>query len=151
MILVSPRVRKNRMTICEGCKFKKMVGPVLFCGTPIIGNTVEDKENDVRHYKRKIKLCGCQMSHKTWYSFAKCPADKWGAVIAEGQTVELLEAKVNEIKEFIVLLGHRSNITHIEAKQLHQYFELVSGTKVRYTTCPDCVRGWKTFLIEKVK
>jgi hypothetical protein len=129
-----------------------MVGPVLFCGTPIIGNEAEEEEeNEVRHYKRKIKLCGCQMSHKTWYSHAKCPADKWGAVISEGQTVELLEAKVDEIKNFVLTLQNRSSISNDEARKLHEYFQLASGTKVHFTTCPDCVRGWRTYLIEKVK
>ncbi len=151
MLLVTPRVRKDRLAICQGCKFHKMVGPALFCGTPLVGGKVDDPENNVRHRKRKVKLCGCHMQHKTWYSFASCPAKKWYAVVAEGQTVELLEAKVNEIKEFILLLGDRSSISHDEAKKLHGYYQELSGTKVAFTLCPDCVRGWKTFLIEKVK
>lgn len=145
-MFVPPKVRDERLSICRDCKFyKPKTGS---CGTLVIGNTVIE-ENAVTHYKAKIKLCGCRMKWKTKYKFARCPAGKWHEYIGEptegmtsAQYRELAAAKTLEIKNFVISLHSKAQVTSQEVRQLSLYYIEVTGYKGYglQTTCGACVR-----------
>ena len=60
----------ERLGICQGCKFHtKHLGRV-WCGTPIMGDTVQ-VQGQVK------KLCGCNMDEKTKLDDSKCSIGIW--------------------------------------------------------------------------
>jgi hypothetical protein len=83
------------LSICQKCKFFK--ASTASCGTLIIGQTVDLEENNVTHYKEKIKLCGCVMPVKTKFRFASCPAHKCFALDWKQEEIAALDEFIHRI------------------------------------------------------
>ena len=54
-------VRRERFDTCRACKYYK--AHTHSCGTKFIGNKIDEEpdENVVTYYRRKARLCGCDM------------------------------------------------------------------------------------------
>ena len=57
----------SRINICISCPHFK----AGFCGTPVIGKTIQ-------HEGKDVKLCGCEMHIKAEQIGSQCPIGKWG-------------------------------------------------------------------------
>lgn len=66
--MVSPAVKQLRQSQCMVCIFRKP--KTGSCGTLIIGETVEWKDE-------KVRLCGCVTDEKTEFKNQHCPIKKW--------------------------------------------------------------------------
>jgi len=90
---VPANVRKERFETCRGCKYYKE--QTHSCGTKFIGNKIKDEEsedeNTVTYYRRKARLCGCDMRLKTWLRLAECPVGKCGKYKLTDEDVEQLK------------------------------------------------------------
>jgi hypothetical protein len=138
-MIVPDNVKQERMAICVKCKwYKETTGS---CGTLIVANFNRPKDhvdiviedNIVRHYRKKVKLCGCKMSWKTQFNWAMCPADKW-------YSYGISNDELVRIKELLEQYKHKSSLTYLEAKPLFMYASKVSGKNIEQSTCPECVR-----------
>jgi hypothetical protein len=136
---VPSEVKNERMAICRKCKF--FVESTGSCGTLILANfnrpkddyDVVQEQNEVRYYRKKVKLCGCKMEWKTKFSWASCPADKW---FAYGISHEELV----RIKELLQQYQHKSSLTYLEAKPLFMYASKIAGKNIDPTSCSDCLQ-----------
>jgi len=137
-ILAHPKVRKERLDICQSCKWYKP--QTKSCGTLILGNDVSEEvlaENNVTHYKREFTLCGCVMPIKTKLSMAKCPANKW--------TSSLSDSDIEEIREFlksISIVNGKFKVQRITSEQVNTIFEWMKklkGQPVEISSCRNNV------------
>jgi len=138
MFLVPQAIRQQRLDICKGCKWYKP--STRSCGTLIIGGTVTD-ENTVSHYRKKIKLCGCPMPHKVKYTFAKCPADKWGMF-------KLDEDQFANLKKFVLSLQVKYKLEDEVIERMFRWKESITGKREPRTRCERCIRDLYTELLE---
>jgi len=125
---VPQSIKIERLNICKKCKWYNDG----WCGTPIIGNTVEDV-NDVTYYKEKIKLCGCKLEWKAKYRFTSCPARKWHALDWSAQEIKELDA-------FIGRIYNASKIVQEDNEQLHKWYSKMTGKRENISSCPSCIR-----------
>lgn len=125
---VLPLQQKERLDICKKCKWFNDG----WCGTPIIGNTVEAEENNVTYYKEKIKLCGCKLDWKTKYRFTSCPAGKWHALNWSEKEIQELDAFINKVHG-----AHK--IEDIDRFELAKWFSRITGKHEKPSTCPLCI------------
>lgn len=148
-ILAHPKVRKERLEICQSCKWYK--AHTKSCGTLIIGNDVSEEmlaENNVTYYKKEFTLCGCVMPIKTKLSMAKCPANKW--------TSSLTDSDIEEIREFlksIDMVNGKFKVQRITAQQVNTIFEWLKklkGQPVEITSCGKCIEDAIKSLIEEI-
>ena len=126
--------RNQRLETCRKCKFFKPA--TQSCGTLLIGGTVTpeaEKENSVRHYKAKIKLCGCVMPVKTKLRFASCPAGRWSAF-------EVKPHEVEELRAFMAEITGKAKIDEQQAARLFAWKSKITGRREQFTTCGACVR-----------
>jgi hypothetical protein len=126
---VLPAVKKERLDICKKCKWYNDG----WCGTPIIGNTVEAEENNVTYYREKIKLCGCNLEWKTKYRFTSCPAGKWHAV-------NWSDKEIRELDKFITRMHGAHKIEDVDRAELAKWFGKITGKREQPSTCPSCIR-----------
>lgn len=149
-ILAHPKVRKERLEICQSCKWYKP--QTKSCGTLIIGNDVSEEvlaENNVTYYKKEFTLCGCVMPIKTKLSMAKCPANKW--------TSSLTDSDIEEIREFlksINMINGKFKVQRITSEQVKTIFEWLKklkGQPVEISSCGKCIEDAVKSLIEEVQ
>jgi hypothetical protein len=149
-ILAHPKVRKERLEICQSCKWYKP--QTKSCGTLILGNDVSEEvlaENNVTYYKKEFTLCGCVMPIKTKLSMAKCPANKW--------TSALTDEDIEEIREFlksISVVNGKFKVQRITSEQVNTIFEWMKklkGQPVEITSCGKCIEDAVKSLIEEVQ
>lgn len=149
-ILAHPKVRKERLEICQSCKWYKP--QTKSCGTLIIGNDVSEEilaENNVTYYKKEFTLCGCVMPIKTKLSMAKCPANKWSS--------SLTDTDIEEIKVFlksINLIDGKFKVQRISAEQVNTIFswlKKLKGQPVEISSCGKCVENAVKDLIQEIQ
>ena len=150
-ILAHPKVRKERLDICQSCKWYKP--QTKSCGTLILGNDVSEEvlaENNVTYYKKEFTLCGCVMPVKTKLSMAKCPANKWSSA--------LNDSDIEEIKQFLksinVTIDGKFKVQRLSSEQVKTIFEWMKklkGQPVEITSCGKCVENAVRDLIEEIK
>lgn len=142
-MIVKPSIQADRLTICKSCKFHKVnkKGRIT-CGTYIFAALIdgqkeieveEIKENIVTHYRRKIRLCGCNMNEKTKYTWASCPAGKWG-------TVGISHDDLVQIKQLLTKYEGQTSFTTNELKPFFTAISKISGKNIQVTTCSPCVK-----------
>jgi hypothetical protein len=149
---VNNEIRKERWETCKGCKF--FVAATSSCGPLITGRTLtpeETKQLEVRHYKKKVRLCGCVMKVKTFLPFASCPAGKWGAVEMNGITPEHVAKKRDEIVAFLKSIDGRPTLTTNEIKTLLGFIAYLYNRRVAMTTCSSCIINYIDDLKKQVK
>ena len=122
-MIFSKTLSKDRMLICEACKYFKK--NTRTCGTPIKGNTITYK-------KKKHKLCGCFMDIKSTLKFAHCPLGKW-------KELQITHEEYLEVKELLDSTKHK--ITRVQQQQLRFYFEKYLGLKIQSSNCSPCVKN----------
>ncbi len=143
-LTVTKEVHLQRMRTCEGCKFFKSI--TKSCGTLIVGRklTQEEleelqKENLVKHYKKKIRLCGCWLPAKTYGLFESCPVGKWGMESLSKEQMQKLILFVEDLPQYGIYKSE-------SVKELNRWFQFVTGSKKNISGCPTCVRDMvKTF------
>jgi Cys-tRNA synthase (O-phospho-L-seryl-tRNA:Cys-tRNA synthase) len=149
-ILAHPKVRKERLEICQSCKWYK--SHTKSCGTLIIGNDVSEEvlaENNVTYYKKEFTLCGCVMPVKTKLSMAKCPANKW--------TSALTDEDINQIKDFLKTINvidgkiKVQRITSEQVKTIFEWMKKLKGQPVEITSCGKCIEDAVKSLIEEIQ
>lgn len=141
---ISPAsVQQKRLEICKGCKWAKNTIGVLTCGTPIVGNSVDDEKiNIVGHKRKKIKLCGCVMKAKVKLSFAECPAGKWSYFKYDRVKYEVDYGTKQMFIEFMDMLDAvKGRYEHEMIVKIISWASRLSGQLVEHTTCGPCVRA----------
>ena len=122
-------IRKQRFDTCRVCKYYKASSHS--CGTKFIGNKVEDEpdENEVTYYRRKARLCGCDMRLKSWLRLAECPVGKWGRY-------NLTDDDAERLKAFIDSLPKSGSVNDPKVvTELARWFNKMSDQKIGCTTC----------------
>ena len=85
-LLVSDKVFKARMAICEACEFYTKLGT---CGNY--------PQQPVKYNGRTHHLCGCPMKlAKGRMAFAKCPVGKWGNLKLRQEQLDKARELVNK-------------------------------------------------------
>lgn len=149
---VSNEVRKERWDTCKSCKF--FVAETGSCGPLITGRKLTKEETaqlEVRHYKKKVKLCGCVMKLKTFLPFASCPADKWKAIEMNGVTPQRVAEKKEEILNFLNRIRDKSSLANTEVKELIGFIAWLYNKRVEFTTCPPCIIAYINDLKKRVQ
>lgn len=133
MFLVPPSIQAERLKICKECKFAKKTALGLFCGTPLIGDTIP-AENNVTFYRKKIKLCGCKMQWKTKYKTASCPAGRW-------EMYKLTREEGKELKAYMESIDGQTTFPFEDLQKLGRWAFKVSDDRkyLQTTQCPSCV------------
>jgi len=100
MFKVPPAIAAERLAACKECKHYK--AETQSCGTFLFGNKLSaedlaeaEESNQITHYRKKLRLCGCKMPIKTKYALARCPINKWGRYKLNEQETEALQAFVS--------------------------------------------------------
>lgn len=147
---VDTNLQKERLDICRGCKF--YVKATASCGPLIVGRKLtkeEQKELDVKHYKAKIRLCGCRMKEKVKYSWAECPAGFWGKQIEEKE-LKIAEKEKKEITDFLLTLRGQSKIEREQLERLYNIASEVQGKRLPISTCPPCIKDMINYLLSEL-
>ena len=126
-LFVKTNEYRERLAKCQACKF--FVPETKSCGPLIIGSEVE---TEVLFRKKSIKLCGCVMIIKAKLAYAKCPANKWSAVISPEQ-IEML-------KVFVQKFSNATGMDGEGLKELKKFKEMVYGQQFQITNCVACVK-----------
>lgn len=141
---VPARVKAQRINICSQCKFfktettscgKLMTLKALITGTH--GGLVdpaevaEDNVNDVTYYKKKVRLCGCDMLDKAKFAFATCPIGKWGKYKLSDEETQLLT-------DFVQTLPSSGKLSSDQVTEVVRWFEKMTGKPMR--RCDNCIR-----------
>ena len=128
---VPPAIYSHRLDTCTKCKFYKE--STQSCGTLILGGSIDELDNDVTFYRKKLRLCGCHMPEKAKYSFFSCPAGKWGKYkLSEKETIEL--------KQFIETLPRTGTIDGTQVKKLHEWLVKMAGPQSKIESCGPCLK-----------
>lgn len=132
---VPQKIRTSRLQICTKCKFYKP--ETTSCGTYIVGDALTaeqlaeiNEENTIMWYKRKKRLCGCNMVWKTKYAFFACPIGKWGKY-------RLTDEETKQLNDFINSLPTKGVIYSHQVSELYQWFSRMTGRKER--PCSSCL------------
>ena len=139
-----------RINACSGCKFYKAetdsCGELLTLRNAMKGtrgglvdpeavdiSLVErEKMNKVSYYKKKIRLCGCEIREKAKYAFETCPIGRWGKYRLSDEETEILE-------EFIMSLPKHGKYSSTQVDEIIKWFERTSGRPMK--RCDECVRA----------
>jgi hypothetical protein len=120
-------VRKERFDTCRACKYYK--ASTHSCGTKFIGNAIDEDENVVTYYRRKTRLCGCDMRLKTWLRLAQCPVGKWGKY-------KLTDEDEEQLRLFIASLPKSGSINDPKiVTEITKWFNKMSDQKINCTAC----------------
>ena len=134
---VHPAIQQERLNICKKCKWYDektvILGKTGWCGTPVIGDTVELEENNVTYYKEKIKLCGCHMPTKVMFRFTSCPAHKWHAL-------NWSKREIAQLDEFIDRAKGLNKIDQATNQELFAWYSKVTGRLQQPSQCVTCIR-----------
>lgn len=134
---VPQSIKIERLNICKKCKWYDektvILGKTGWCGTAVIGKTVDPEENYVTYYKEKIKLCGCHMPTKTMFRFTSCPAHKWHAL-------DWSQREIQQLDEFINRLGNPHKIEGEDAAELFAWFSKITKKPQQVSQCASCIK-----------
>jgi hypothetical protein len=126
------------MQICQTCKHFKQL--TRSCGTLVFGRALKPeeieeakKENRIKHYKKKIRLCGCFLPAKTFGIFQSCPIGKWGVHALSEEEMQRIVLFVDSLPQF----GTYKTET---IKELNVWYKLLTGSRKNISTCPNCIR-----------
>lgn len=126
------------MQICQTCKHFKQ--HTRSCGTLVFGRALKpeeiqeaQKENKIKHYKKKVRLCGCYLPAKTFGIFQACPLGKWGVHALSTEELQQIVAFVDALPQFGT---YNSNTV----RELNRWYKLLTGSRKNISTCPNCVR-----------
>jgi hypothetical protein len=122
-------IRKERFDTCRACKYYK--ASTHSCGTKFFGDKIEDapEENTITYYRRKERLCGCDMRLKTWLRLGECPLGKWGKYKLTDGDVE----RLNTFLDSLPKTGSISDPTIIA--EITSWFNKMSDQKLSCTAC----------------
>jgi hypothetical protein len=126
-LFVKTNLYRERLAKCQACKF--YMPDTKSCGPLIVGDEVE---TEVLFRKKSITLCGCVMPIKAKLAYAKCPANRWGAVISPEQ--------IEELKAFVQKFSNAATMDSEGIKELKKFKELVYGQQFSTTTCGPCIK-----------
>jgi hypothetical protein len=141
---VPARVKAQRINTCSQCKFFKE--ETMSCGTVMSlkglvtgthgglvdpSEVAEDNVNNVKYYKKKVRLCGCYVMEKTKYAFESCPIGKWGKYRLTDEETQLLT-------EFVQSLPKTGKFSNEQVNAVMQWFEKMTGHPVK--RCDNCIR-----------
>jgi hypothetical protein len=133
MFIVPPAIQTQRLTICQACKHYK--SSTRSCGTLVIGQKLTPEElaeaeanNQVTHYRKKTRLCGCVMPAKTKLALFRCPLNKWGYY-------RLTDKETIELKEFISSLPTDGKISGLDIRLAAEWFSRMTGRRVSCASC----------------
>lgn len=151
--IVTPKVHAERVSICKACKWYKT--KTFSCGTFIAAafqRPVEDiesvmiKENRVKHYKKPVQLCGCNIIAKAKLAWASCPAEKWLPVRINKDELIELKALAKHLK------GRGSVNSNEEVFQKFLIFmRKLTGENVQFKGCNSCMRDLITLAEQSVQ
>lgn len=120
-------IRKQRFDTCRACKYYK--ASTHSCGTKFIGDKIEEDQNEVTYYRRKARLCGCDMRLKTWLRLGACPVSKWGKY-------NLTDEDTEKLKAFLDSLPKSGSVNDPKVvTELARWFTKMSDQKIECTTC----------------
>jgi len=133
MFKVPPAIAAERLKICRACKHYRP--EFNTCGTLILGDKLspEDLEsaeaaNEVTHYRKKLRLCGCVMPIKTKYSLFRCPINKWGRY-------QLSEDETESLRAFVSGLPTQGIYTAGIIKEAAEWFQKMTGQRHGCSSC----------------
>ena len=133
MFKVPPAIAAERLKICRACKHYRP--EFNTCGTLILGDKLspEDLElaeaaNEVTHYRKKLRLCGCVMPVKTKYSLFRCPINKWGRY-------KLSEEETEALRAFVLGLPTQGVYTGSIIKEAAEWFAKMTGQRHGCSSC----------------
>lgn len=133
MFKVPPAIADERMRTCKECKH--FVESTQSCGTLILGDKLSpedlaeaEKENQITHYRKKLRLCGCRMPVKTKYALARCPINKWGRF-------KLSEEETEALRDFISGLPTQGVYTAEMVREAAAWFTKMTGQRYGCSSC----------------
>ena len=133
MFKVPPSIAAERLTICSKCKHYK--AETHSCGTFLFGNKLSPEDlaeaeasNEITHYRKKLRLCGCKMPVKTKYALARCPINKWGRYKLNDEETEALQT-------FVSGLPTQGVYTATMIKEAVNWFTKMTGQRYGCSTC----------------
>jgi hypothetical protein len=135
-------VYEYRLKICLACKWYKE--KTRSCGTKYAAHFVDGVKGEiesislkgdvVRHYRKPIRLCGCDVYDKALFGFTSCPAEKWGRYgIRNSELAELRKISLQLRKTGKLELGSA------DAVKFKIYLSKLTGKNVELTNCPSCI------------
>ena len=133
MFKVPPAVAIERLNLCKACKHFKV--ETQSCGTLILGDKLSAEDlaeaealNEITHYRKKLRLCGCFMPTKTKYSLFRCPVNKWGRY-------KLNETEAEALREFILGLPTQGVYSAHTVKEAAEWFTKLTGQRQGCSSC----------------
>lgn len=133
MFLVPPQIAAERYKICQSCKHFR--APTKSCGTLILGDRLSpedlaeaEKANEITHYRKRLRLCGCKMNMKTHLALFRCPVNKWGRY-------KLTDAETAALREFLSGLPTQGVYTQEHVKQAANWFTKMTGKSYGCSSC----------------
>lgn len=133
MFKVPPAIAAERMAACKDCKHYK---PETYsCGTFLFGGKLSaedlaeaEEANQITHYRKKLRLCGCKMPVKTKYALARCPINKWGRY-------KLNDTETEQLQAFISGLPTQGVYTAEMVKEAAAWFTKMTGQRYGCSSC----------------
>jgi len=133
MFKVPPAIAAERLTMCKECKYFKE--STQSCGTFFLGDKLSPEDlaeaeasNQITHYRKKLRLCGCRMPVKTKYALARCPINKWGRF-------KLSEDETEALRDFISGLPTQGVYTAQMVKEAAAWFTKMTGQRYACSSC----------------
>jgi len=133
MFRVPQGIATERLKTCKTCKH--YVESTQSCGTLILGDKLSaedlaeaEKANEITHYRKKLRLCGCKMNFKAQFGLARCPINKWGRY-------KLNEAETEALREFVASLPTQGRITAETVKLASHWFTKMTGQTYGCSSC----------------
>ena len=133
MFTVPPSIRAQRLTTCQACKHFKP--STHSCGTLIIGRKLTPEElaeaeenNQITHYRKKTRLCGCYIPEKSKYSLERCPVNKWGYY-------KLNEEEARALATFVKELPTEGKFSAIDVRTAADWVYKMTGRRVSCASC----------------
>lgn len=133
MFRVPQGIATERFKICKACKH--FVESTQSCGTLILGDRLSpedlaeaEKANEITHYRKRLRLCGCKMNIKTHLSLFRCPINKWGRY-------KLNDAETEALRDFLSGLPTQGVYTQQHVKQASDWFTRMTGQRPSCSSC----------------
>jgi hypothetical protein len=89
-------------------------------------------QNKVKHYRKKIFLCGCYMPVKTKLAFASCPADKW-------TTERISPDELIHLKTMLIEWDRIGRLAPTDEHEFVVYLRKLTGENINIGGCYSCL------------
>jgi hypothetical protein len=133
MFTVPPAIRAQRLATCKACKHFKSI--THSCGTLVVGRKLTEEElaeaeenNQITHYRKKTRLCGCFIPEKSKWSLERCPINKWGYY-------RLNEEEARELAAFISGLPTDGKLSGVTVRLAADWVYKMTGRRVSCASC----------------